>query len=170
MIQIKSSRLFISPAKILTAYLAEMKRSHHVLEPEIYGSTEEFILRDDQCVFTIVKADSKEWLGGMSLHGVDQIVGKYEIGYWLRPEFTGNGYASEAVTALTCLLFQKYQAKRVEIRCDSRNSGSIRLARTLGFLPEAVWSRRDTHTGKQGQSLVFARYDAEGLNDPRTTP
>ncbi len=168
MIQIKTTRLFISPAKYIRPYLQEMKRSHLSLEPEIYGGRQDFELREDQCVFTIVRRDSKEWLGGLSLHGIDIKMAKYEIGYWLRPEFTGNGYASEAVVALTRLLFLKYQAKKVEIHCDSRNASSIALARTLGFLPEAIWSRKDSKAGEENKntSLVYARYDAEGLEDP----
>ncbi len=164
MIQIKTVRMLLTPAEDLKHFVEEMKRSHVTIHPDIYDQENVvFELRDDQFVLWMNDFKTGEQLGGLSIHGADEKSGKYELGYWLKPEYLGKGFAREAVVVLCEVLFERYRAKKVEIRCDSRNEASIRLAKDLGFAPEAVWSGKDGGDGKSRQSLIFARYDAKGF-------
>lgn len=56
-----------------------------------------------------------------------------ELGYWLRADGTGQGYATEAISVLIAWLRAHATLTHLEIRCDARNEPSRRLARRLGF-------------------------------------
>lgn len=112
----------------------------------------DFIARRDLCFHIYARrADGSagRLLGGTGLHRIDWSVRKFEIGYWLRPEASGQGHASEAVRLLTALAFDRLAARRVEIRCDARNVKSRAVAERCGFALEGVL-RRDA-LGVDGQ-------------------
>jgi RimJ/RimL family protein N-acetyltransferase len=56
-----------------------------------------------------------------------------EIGYWLDTRYTGNGYATEAVRALTKALFEIKKVDKVIIKCKLDNISSIKIPQKLGF-------------------------------------
>lgn len=58
---------------------------------------------------------------------------RLEIGYWLRQEVTGRGYATEATRAMIALAATLPGMQHVEIRCDPRNEASAAVPRRLGF-------------------------------------
>ena len=53
-------------------------------------------------------------------------------------DYLGQGYATEAVTALKQFAFDSYHAMRVEIRTQRENTRSIAIAKRCGFVLEAV--------------------------------
>lgn len=75
---------------------------------------------------------------GSGLHRIDWEVPKFEIGYWIRTPYSGQGYVTEAVNAIAQFAFEHLGAKRVEIRMDDRNERSWRVAERCGFEQEAV--------------------------------
>jgi RimJ/RimL family protein N-acetyltransferase len=96
-------------------------------------------------------------VGSSGLHGIDWEVPKFEIGYWCRTGFTGRGYVTEAVRGITAVAFDTLGAKRVEIRCDSRNVPSVRVARRAGFLLEGELHNNEVSTdGEPRDTLIFA--------------
>jgi RimJ/RimL family protein N-acetyltransferase len=71
-------------------------------------------------------------LGGVSL--IPRIgPGALELGYWLRNECTGHGYATEAAAALTRVGLGMPGIERIEIRCDPENRASWAVADRLGY-------------------------------------
>lgn len=101
----------------------------------------DFITRRDLC-FQIYarRADGSpgRMLGGTGLHRIDWAVRRFEIGYWIRPDAAGQGHVSEAVRLLTVLAFGPLDARRVEIRCDARNTRSRAVAQRCGFEFEGI--------------------------------
>lgn len=77
-------------------------------------------------------------IGGCGLVRGDLSVPKFEIGYWLHSDFTGCGYATEAVEALVRFARKHLRVRRLEIRTDGRNVRSAAVALRAGFEPEAV--------------------------------
>ncbi len=77
-------------------------------------------------------------LGGTGLHRMDWAVRRFEIGYWIRPEAAGQGHVSEAVKLLAALALGPLAARRVEIRCDPRNTRSRAVAERCGFELEGI--------------------------------
>lgn len=70
---------------------------------------------------------------------------RVEIGYWLRPEATGHGYATEAAHTLVDVARKLNGITRVEIRCDARNGASAAIPRRLGFTLLAHGTDADPH-------------------------
>jgi RimJ/RimL family protein N-acetyltransferase len=96
-------------------------------------------------------------VGSSGLHRVEWEVPKFEIGYWCRTAFRGRGYITEAVLGITAYAFETLGAKRVEIRCDSRNHPSVRVARRAAFRLEG--ELRNNEVGNDGSvrdTLIFA--------------
>ena len=90
------------------------------------------------------------------LHPLNWKVPKFEIGYWCRTSMQGKGYVTEVVRELTAAAFRDLAAKRVEIRCDSRNHRSRRVARRSGFRQEAElrWDDR-ANDGSLRDTIVY---------------
>ncbi|WP_100466873.1 GNAT family N-acetyltransferase [Mycobacteroides abscessus] len=80
---------------------------------------------------------TQEFVGRVSVFAIDYTVPKCEIGYWLATAHTGNGYMREAV-AIVLQTSRELGCRRVEIRCDSLNTRSARVAEKLGFNRDAV--------------------------------
>ena len=76
---------------------------------------------------------SETLVGSSGLHRIDWEVPKFEIGYWCRTRFSGQGYTTEAVRSIAASAFEALGAKRLEIRCDPLNRPSARVAERAGF-------------------------------------
>lgn len=119
-----------------------------------------FLLREDLTWLMFERTPEGEGLfvGGTGLHRIDWAVRRFEIGYWVRTGFEGQGLVAEAVRALTRLAFDRLAAARVEIRMDSTNLASRRVAERCGYTLEGVL-RQDSLTpaGARRDTCVYAR-------------
>lgn len=96
-----------------------------------------FLARENLMLLLVLKG-TDTLVGCSGLHGIDWQVPKFEIGYWIRKKFEGQGYMSEAVDAITRFAFHVLSAERVEIRVDDNNSKSWRIPERLGFVFEGT--------------------------------
>ena len=81
-----------------------------------------------------------------------------DIGYWIRSDRTGRGYATAAASALTTVVFSSYpDVARVEIRMDKGNTRSQGVPRRLGFrlVGEEVFDGEPLR-GQTGEGFVWA--------------
>lgn len=76
-----------------------------------------------------------------------------EIGYVFNPAFGGEGFASEAVSALLTLAFEKWGFARVIARTDADNRASRSLCERLGM--GFVGSARSTD-GREVEEVTYA--------------
>lgn len=76
-----------------------------------------------------------EVIGDLAV-GMSPERGVAQIGYTLRREFQGTGYASEALSALVDLLFDRRDVHRIEASVDPENLPSIRVLENQGFVYE----------------------------------
>lgn len=96
-----------------------------------------YISAEDFTISAFLK-DSGKFVLNAGLHPRNWRVPKFEIGYWCRTSMQGKGYVTEVVRELTSAAFCDMAAKRVEIRCDSRNQRSRRVAERTGYHLEAM--------------------------------
>ncbi len=110
----------------------------------------------------VFACDDGRFLGGVGLIVRDWRVPYFEIGYWLRESAEGYGYMSAAVRLLTTYAFEGLEARRVEIRCDARNTRSAHVAERQGYALEGKLrhDRRDP-AGELRDSLVYAMIPAD---------
>jgi len=108
----------------------------------------EFVVRQDLPLFLFLKG-TNTMVGGSGLHRIEWQVPRFEIGYWVRKRFEGQGFITEAAAGITRFAFETLQAERVEIRMDERNVRSWRVAERLGFTLEGTLRHdmRDVHGG-----------------------
>lgn len=79
-----------------------------------------------------------EIVGGFGLHD-RRGPGVLEIGYWVRSDRTGRGYATAATRALTCVALDTCpDIDRMEIRCDPANLASAAIPTKLGYRLDRV--------------------------------
>ena len=80
-----------------------------------------------------------------------------EIGYLLRPEWWGQGFMPEAVSAALDFGFTKLGLHSVEANIDPENAQSRRLLEKLGFVQEALFreSFYIPHEDRFGDSAIF---------------
>jgi RimJ/RimL family protein N-acetyltransferase len=120
-----------------------------------------FLAREDLWMMLLLK-DTDTIIGGSGLHRIDWSVPKFEIGYWVRTRFAGQGYITEAVNAITAFAFDVLKARRVEIRCDVKNERSAAVARRAGYSLEGTFHHdaRD-HFDSLRDTYIFARIKEE---------
>lgn len=110
--------------------------------------------------------DSGTIIGSSGLMGADQTVPSFETGYWAHTAYTGQGYVTEAVIALTRLAFEGCGAKRVELKIDENNRRSRAVAERLGFEWEATLkaSGRD-NAGAIASTRIYAMFNLASLRE-----
>ena len=110
-----------------------------VLETRLAGHAEDFDAAHEW-LWGVFPLDASAVLGGVGLYPRDAAgrvplaqADRVELGYWLRAEATGRGYATEAARALLDVALALPGMTCVEIRCDARNAPSVAIPARLGF-------------------------------------
>jgi ribosomal-protein-serine acetyltransferase len=108
-------------------------------------------LRREGMSYQFAVRDGLEMAGamGIDIHGAERRFG--EIGYWIRTDRAGRGYATEGGRALVDFAFADLGLYRLELRAGVGNRASQRVAEKLGFQREG--------TLRQGCALGRTGYD-----------
>lgn len=122
-----------------------------------------FLQRTDLPLLCFLKGTDTQVVGS-GLHRVDWSIPRFEIGYWVRTGYEGQGYVTEAVLGISHFAFSELGARRVEIHCDGRNERSAAVARRAGYELEGTLRchRRNPRTAALSDTLIFARVLPEG--------
>jgi RimJ/RimL family protein N-acetyltransferase len=97
-------------------------------------------------VYSIFVADSMEFIGTCSAgphHGTSTY--HWGMGYNLARRFWGQGYGTEAVSALTNTVMQQAEVFRVSAVVDVENGASARVLEKSGFQREGILRRYGMH-------------------------
>jgi RimJ/RimL family protein N-acetyltransferase len=144
----------------LLPWMPWAKRDYSTAESEEYcrRTYSKFIARE-QIPMGLTLKSTGEIVGSSGLHNLKWEVPKFEIGYWCRRQFEGQGYITEAVKAITSFALSSLGAKRLEIRCDARNLRSRRVAERAGYTLEAEMRNECIAIdGFLRTTLVFAKF------------
>lgn len=89
--------------------------------------------------------------------------GTGEIGYFLLPEFWGNGYATEVATALCTIGFCEYQLHRMCASCNANNLHSEHIMQKIGMQKEGCLRKarlkEDSWTDELKYSVLQEEWD-----------
>ena len=146
-------------------------------EARLRAAMAQWITRENLLLHIYLKGTST-FVIGSGLHRIDWNSGKFEIGYWCRTPYSGQGYVSEAVHGITAFAFGRLKANRVEIRCDALNVRSAAVAKRCGFLLEGILRHDNLSVdGQLRSTMVFSKispnefnYDSEGPAAPIVPP
>jgi RimJ/RimL family protein N-acetyltransferase len=134
------------------------------LEEQTVAKAEEFcrrsaanwILRADLPMLLFL-GDGSEHAGNCGLHRFNWDTRVFEIGWWCRKRFQGQGLITEAAAALTEFAFRHLGARRVWCCSDDENEKSWRVAERLGFAYEGtLMSERGDPDGTRRNMRVYA--------------
>lgn len=84
-----------------------------------------------------------------------------EVGYIFHPDFAGQGYATEAVSAMLGLGFEALGCHRIFARLDALNAGSVGVVERLGLRREAHLIQNDRFNGVWGDEYIYAMLGSE---------
>ncbi|MBV9880771.1 MAG: GNAT family N-acetyltransferase [Gemmatirosa sp.] len=120
-------------------------------------------------LYGIFPPDESEVLGGIGLYprvAAERVpypdADRVEVGYWLRVDTTGRGYATEAARAIVDVALDVARALPaigcIEIRCDPRNASSVAIPQRLGFHhAHTLHSPAATPDGAPRETMVWSR-------------
>ncbi len=77
-------------------------------------------------------------IGSTGLNGIDNLNARANLGYWLRADATGFGYATRAVRLVAAYGFEQMELHRVEILMSVENEPSRRVAERAGATYEGI--------------------------------
>ena len=100
-------------------------------------------------VYPIITNDGGKNIGYVQLCQIDD--GSWEIGYHIAKQFTGHGYATEAVKAFLPVMAQKLNIKEVYGICLAENTASVRVLEKCGFVK--VYQGSGNYQGKEAQII-----------------
>ena len=127
---------------------------------EVYDSVEEAIeaieflmsrydTNDGPFVYPIITNDSGKNIGYVQLCKLDE--GTLEIGYHIAKNFTGKGYATEAVKAFLPAMAKKLNIKEVYGICLAENLASVRVLEKCGFTQ--IYQGTGNYQGREVQII-----------------
>lgn len=111
-------------------------------ENNLIQSYDDFINRKS-FRYLMLKKNTLEFVGVITLLAINWEVSKCEIGYWTVTHSTGKGYMKEAVKCIKELGINHFKFNRLEIKCESTNYKSRSIPEKLGFELEAILKNED---------------------------
>ncbi len=110
---------------------------------------------DGEWSYVLIEPASDQLVGAAGLHPRSG-PGTIEIGYWVRTDRTGRGYATAAARALAEAAFTSLpDVHRVEIRMDRANAASAAVPGKLGFRLLGPEDREHLVPGHTGEGLIW---------------
>lgn len=111
-------------------------------------------------VFALVRREDGRAIGGIGFHGVPDEEGRAEVGYDLVEAARGNGYATEALGALSEWALAQDDVETLFATIDHDNAPSQRVIARAGFVRATVEEERtarDEHDLDQALRLYVLR-------------
>jgi RimJ/RimL family protein N-acetyltransferase len=115
-----------------------------------------------ESTFAITDAATGRVLGSIGVRfNEDGDVG--EVGYWMRADARGRGFTTRAVVLAARWAFARGGVARVQLRADTENVGSRRVAEKAGFTLEGVlrsvhWNAR---LGRRQDHAIYSLLPGE---------
>ena len=106
--------------------------------------------------FAITDADTGDVVGSVGVRWVDPDQGVAEVGYWLAPGARGRGICTRAVRLISRWAIDE-GAERLQLRADSLNAASRKVAVNAGFTEEGVL-RSSRYNARLGRRVDFVMY------------
>ena len=84
-----------------------------------------------------------------------------DLGYELSPDYWGNGYATEAATAMADFAFRELGVHRIWAHCLEENQASTRVLERLGMQVEGRLRDKEYFKGRWWTVLIYSVLEQE---------
>lgn len=95
-------------------------------------------------------------MGNIGIHLIDWNHNRCEIGYWILGDYEGQGFISEAVTALEKKCFE-IGFHRIQIRCSSKNKKSAGVPVRCGYVLDGILKQDALENGEYRDTMVYGK-------------
>lgn len=142
--------------------------------PNSFKDTKQFLKRaikarktnDDDYLgdYAVVLKDTGQLIGGCGLFLQSRLDQEYMIGYCLRKDQWGKGYAQELARSLCYVAFKILNAHRIIATCDAQNARSYNVMEKIGMKREGVFHKRRLIKGEWHDEIIYAIIKDDWLN------
>lgn len=113
--------------------------------------------------FAMVERATGNVIGATGLNRID-VPGRWaNLGYWIRTDRAGRGYATEAAVAVARFGFDVLGLQRIEIFTDVENRASRRVAEKLGATLEGIARNRAPIGSVNHDAAVYSLIPGDAL-------
>jgi [ribosomal protein S5]-alanine N-acetyltransferase len=114
--------------------------------------------------WAVCSSDNKTFYGAGGLNNLSLEHRKAELGFWLLPEFWGQGIMKEALPAICNYAFEQMNLHRLEGFVETENINCKRAIEKLGFRYEGTMADCEIKNGRFISLDIYAHF-ASQLNE-----
>lgn len=111
--------------------------------------------------FAVCSADNGTFYGAGGLNGISLVHRKAEVGFWLLPEFWGQGIMKEAMPLICDFGFGKLGLHRIEGFVETENVNCKRAMAKLDFQHEGTMKDCEVKNGKFISLDIYAKIEPD---------
>jgi ribosomal-protein-alanine N-acetyltransferase len=116
--------------------------------------------------FVITLPSDGQLIGSCGIRRKNENEWEADIGYELAPEYWGQGYATEAATAIVDFGFRELHLHRISSWCIAENTASAKVLERLGLQLEGRLRENDYFKGRWWDILVYGLLKNEWRTQP----
>lgn len=115
----------------------------------------------EELVLVVASAAGDAFLGSVSLLRLDWDQRRGEVGYWMAPWARGRGIATAATGLLARWALAELGLERLELRIESGNAASLRVAAGAGFSRDGILRSFEERAGARRDLEVWSLLPGE---------
>ncbi|PWI16359.1 GNAT family N-acetyltransferase [Streptomyces sp. Act143] len=104
-------------------------------------------------VFALVRREDDRAIGGIGFHGAPDEDGRAEVGYDLAESARGQGYATEALRALSAWALDRDDVRLLMATVEETNHASQAVVTRAGYVRATIEEQREVHAQEQHEPL-----------------
>ncbi|MGN8226570.1 GNAT family N-acetyltransferase [Gracilimonas sp. BCB1] len=111
--------------------------------------------------WAICLKDSGHFIGAGGLNDIEHDHKKAEFGFWLLPEYWGNGFMGEAIPAILNHGFEKINLHRIEGFVESKNTNCQKALDKLNFTFEGTMRNAEIKNGRYIDIDIYSKLSTD---------
>ncbi len=109
----------------------------------------------------VITSEAGEIIGTTGLNGLDEVNLRANLGYWLRSDQTGRGYATRATKLIARFGLEVVGLERIEVVMSVKNAPSRAVAERSGATYEGVARHRLRYNGEPHDAYMYSFIKAD---------
>lgn len=111
--------------------------------------------------WAICLKDSGNFIGAGGINDIVKEHRKGELGFWLLPQYWGNGYMGEAIPEISDYGFDKLNLHRIEGFVETHNTNCRKALDKLDFIHEGTFREAEFKNGKFIDIEMYSKLSPE---------
>lgn len=106
-------------------------------------------------LFSIVQKETDEFMGHITLFGIDEHEEYATMGIYLGKEFRGHGFGQEAISLLVDYAFHTQRFHAIHLEVFSYNERAVAAYKKIGFVECGRWHQVHYHLGEYHDIILM---------------